>query len=58
MRPVHLLIAAAAIAALALIGNMEREDQIAEREHYCEMVDLHHESGGEYGWPPYKGECE
>jgi len=58
MRPVHLLIGAAAIVALALIGNMEREDQIAEREHYCEMVDLHHGSGDEYGWPPYDGECK
>jgi len=58
MRPIHLLIGAAAIVALALIGNIEREDQIAERQHYCEMVDLHRESGGEYGWPPYKGECE
>jgi len=27
---------------------------------YCEMVEIHNETGGEYGWPPYRDniECE
>jgi len=43
---------------LSWVGNMEAEDRAAQRAHYCEMVQMHHDTGGEYGWPPYKGECE
>jgi len=25
---------------------------------YCEMVDIWDQTGGDAGWPPYKGECE
>lgn len=50
--------AAAFIVALVAIGGMERQDAEAERAHYCDMVATYHETGGEYGWPPYDGECE
>lgn len=56
-----LIYAAAAIlfvSTMSIIGNMEKADAEAERELYCEMVETYHETGGEYGWPPYKGECE
>ena len=50
-------IVAALIAGLYVTGGDQSE---AERhaELYCEMVDIWHETAGEYGWPPYKGECE
>jgi len=56
-----LLYAAGAVAFLYMmswVGNMEAEDRQTARQHYCEMVDIHYETNGEYGWPPYKGECE
>jgi hypothetical protein len=43
---------------LSIVGNMEAEDKKAERQHYCEMLDIWNETGGEYGWPPYKGDCD
>jgi len=51
-----------AIVAVCLIGlYVTAPDQSeAERqaEQYCEMVRVWHETAGEYGWPPYDGECE
>ena len=50
-------IVAACLAGLYVTGGDQSE---AERQAdlYCEMVDIWHETAGEYGWPPYKGECE
>lgn len=41
--------------ALVLTGKPEQQ---AEYNHYCEMVEIYKDSGGEYGWPPFRGECE
>jgi len=43
---------------MAVIGNMEAEDRETARQHYCEMLEIWEETDGQYGWPPYKGECE
>jgi len=53
-----LLIGAAFFVAMGIVGTMDKQDAEAERERYCEMVQMHHDTGGEYGWPPYKGECK
>ena len=53
-----LLLCAALLAALGLAGNADLEEAERQRAHYCEMVDLYHETDGEYGWPPYNGNCE
>ena len=53
-----LILGAALLAALGLAGNADLEDAERQREQYCDMVDVYHESGGDYGWPPYNGECE
>lgn len=45
------------VGAFALVGNSDYEEAKASHERYCEMVALHHETGGQAGWPPYKGEC-
>ena len=46
------------IGSLALVGTGDYEEAKASHQRYCEMVALHHETGGQAGWPPYKGECD
>ena len=46
------------IGSLALVGTGDYEEAKASHERYCEMVSIHHETGGQAGWPPYKGECD
>jgi len=59
MKPIlYALGAALFLAMLSSVGNMEAEDRKQERERYCEMLDIWNETNGEYGWPPYKGDCE
>jgi len=53
-----LLVAAAIVAAIGLAGNADLMEAERQAEQYCKMVDIYHESGGEYGWPPYDGECD
>lgn len=51
----------AALALLALygwIGSEDRKHAEAMQSQYCSMVEAWHESGGQYGWPPYQGECK
>ena len=50
--------AALFLGMLSILGNMNAEDKRQERERYCEMVDIWNETDGQYGWPPYKGDCE
>lgn len=38
-----------------LIGSMDMQDESAAERHYCDMVEIFDKSGGEYGWPPYRG---
>lgn len=47
-----------ALIAILLSGgcvdsSLEKELQ-AQQDHYCEMVGLHIESDGKYGWSDYK----
>ena len=56
---------AAAVMALAMffalvlfVSNEDFKDAQQARSLYCEMVDAWHQSGGEYGWPPFEGECD
>jgi len=59
MKPIlYALGAALFLAMLSIVGNMNAEDKRQERERYCQMVDMWNETDGQYGWPPYKGECE
>ena len=59
MKPIlYALGAALFLAMLSIVGNMNAEDKKQERERYCEMLDIWNETDGQYGWPPYKGECE
>ena len=54
-----------AVVALALVfvsvillSNEDYKDAVEAQSHYCEMVQAWHDSRGEYGWPPFNGECE
>ena len=59
MKPILYAIGAALfLAMLSIVGNMNAEDKRQERERYCQMLELWNETDGQYGWPPYKGECE
>ena len=51
------LLVAACLAGLYFTsGDQSMAEQ--ERALYCEMVDAWHDSDGDIGWPPYKGECD
>lgn len=44
---------------IVMLGRATGPDDIeASEQLYCEMTRLHAESGGEYGWPDYKGSRE
>lgn len=49
--------AIAAVTALGLlvlsIGLLENPSR--EQQTYCDMVEIWEQSGGELGWPPYRG---
>lgn len=50
-------IVAALLAGLYITSGDQSEAE-RQAEQYCEMVQVWHETAGEYGWPPYKGECQ
>jgi len=45
---------------MGLLGEGDYQSEKDESVNYCEMVDLYLTSGGENGWPPYRGtdECD
>lgn len=47
-----------AIGVFIVIGIADNREEEIQRQHYCEMVHIHKDSGGQYGWPPFDGECE
>ena len=56
MRYVIVLTAVTVIFLLAQADD-HRELTVQDRQ-YCTMVTRYRESGGEHGWPAYRGECE
>lgn len=47
-----------AAAALVYVGTLDAQQVRHESSLYCEMVELYQASGGDYGWPAYRGEGE
>ena len=41
---------------LGIVGRIDQTEVISQHEEYCYMVEMYEQSGGENGWPPYKGE--
>lgn len=51
------------VITLAIVSTADYEDEILERQHYCEMVakwnkNKHLPPEQRPGWPPYDGECD
>ena len=44
-------------ALVLFLGNEDFKDAQQAQSLYCEMVEAWHSSGGEFGWPPFEGEC-
>lgn len=44
--------------SVILLSNEDYKDAVEAQSHYCEMVQAWHDSRGEYGWPPFNGECK
>jgi len=43
------------LIALGLASEGDLEAYESQATNYCEMVDMHRSSGGENGWPDYRG---
>lgn len=50
-----LIVSGAALFLAALIGAMSlaHGDSVGSDKHYCQMVQLYKDSGGDKGWPDY-----
>lgn len=56
MSDLGIAVGCAFIALCALVGmSGDYEDRKQMDAHYCEMVKLYKNSGGENGWPDYEG---
>jgi len=44
--------------SVIVMSNEDYKDAVEAQSHYCEMVAAWHDSKGQYGWPPFNGECE
>jgi len=54
---IMILFCVVGLVGLIMAGHERTEEEI-QRQHYCEMVQIHKDSGSQYGWPAYDGECE
>jgi len=52
------LVLAMFFAFVLFVSNEDYKDAVQAQSLYCEMVQAWHSSGGEYGWPPFEGECD
>ena len=51
---VSLVVIAAVFGLInGFVGAIDREEEVAQEELYCEMVTTYQESKGDYGWPDY-----
>ena len=49
-----ILLGAIAFLVFAWVNNSSFEDELAEQQHYCEMVSIYESSEGQHGWPNFK----
>jgi len=59
-KPIDWIIAAALVVTLltiwGLAGTADYEEAVRQQQQYCDMLGIWEKTGGEYGWPPYKGD--
>ena len=46
------------LIALSYIGKMDIAEMVVAEKEYCTMVKQNIDTGGNYGWPDYKGTYE
>lgn len=46
---------AVSVGILVTLTIADNREDALQHKQYCEMVEIHEQSGGEYGWPPFKG---
>lgn len=44
----------AVLAILVVVGSNDHQEAVLAEAHYCKMVKLFNDTGGENGWPDYK----
>lgn len=49
---------AALFAFIGFVLDGPRDELVQEQSLYCEMVTTFNNTGGEFGWPDYKGTYE
>lgn len=47
-----------AIGVFSVIGIADSREAEIQRQNYCDRVQDWKDSNGQYGWPPFDGECE
>lgn len=52
------LIVAIFLVLIVSAAVMDADDATKNRQHYCDMVQLYQDTGGQSGWPTYDGECD
>jgi hypothetical protein len=59
-QPVGAIVIILIIIVMVLVAKQDNKDQAAVQDHYCEMRQIHTDSGGSYGWPTLDGygECK
>lgn len=55
---IYFLVAGLILIVSALSACGEHEDAVAQSKNYCEMVATYKHTGGQYGWPAFRGEGE
>lgn len=51
----RLVMCAVAVLALAYAAYGDIEAEQKQAALYCEMIQIHADTNGEFGWPPFKG---
>ena len=58
--PAIMILIAVVTVSLVLSATDAQDDLAGKKANYCEMRQIHSDSGGEYGWPKMDGygECK
>lgn len=48
-------IIAVLLAAFAAVGGLDKDAEHIEQATYCDMVQAHQQTAGQFGWPDYRG---
>lgn len=46
---------AVSVGIMVTLAIADSREDALQHKQYCEMVEIYEQSGGAYGWPPFKG---